>query len=70
MGTFARAKFDIENFNEAVETAITKAGEKLPEIQETTSQQLKPLRSKTYDFNTVFVVAVISFAIGFALTKE
>ena len=40
MGTFAGAKFDIENFNEAVETAITKAGEKLLEIQETTSQQL------------------------------
>ncbi len=70
MGTFAGAKFDIENFNEAVETAIVKAGKELPKLQETTSQQIKPLRTKMYDFNTVVVVAVISFAIGFALTKE
>lgn len=70
MGTFAGSKFDINNFNEAVETAFSKAGKKLPEIQETTSEQLKPLRNKSYDFNTVVVVAIISFAIGFALTKE
>lgn len=69
MGTFAGTSIDIQNFNEAVDTALIKAQKEVQKAQKGLETEMINKKDEVYDFNTLLIVAVISFAIGYSITN-
>lgn len=67
MGTFAGTSIDIENLNQAVDTALVKAQKEIQKAQKSIETEYN--KNQSYDFNTLIIVAVLSFALGYSITN-
>ena len=66
MGTFAGTSINIQDFNQAVDKALIKAQTEMQKAQKTFDSEYENKKKQSYDFNTLIIVAVLSFALGYS----
>ena len=66
MGTFAGTSINIQDFNQAVDKALIKAQKEMQKAQKTIHSEYEDKKKQSYDFNTLIIVAVLSFALGYS----